>query len=267
MPPKKYKYIDEYLSRIRAKGGFSFTYSELLQAYDVSVPALNLVLRRLKSSKAIAQVRKGFYVILPPEYAHIGMIPASLFIDDLMKSMKKRYYVGLFSAAAIYGVSHQQPMEYFVITNAPAVRKIEANNIVVNFFVKKEWPDEAIIKKKTDAGYMNVSSSELTALDIMFYSDKISLNNAFTVLQELWPTLKKSALLKEARYYPQTAAIQRLGYLLEKIPGSAKLTESLFKVLSERNCYNMPLSPFSAKKGGINSRWKIIANKEIEGDL
>jgi predicted transcriptional regulator of viral defense system len=267
MEHKKYNYIEEHLSKIRANGGFTFSYSGLSETFSVSEAALNLALQRLKRRKVIAQVKKGFYIILPPEYVQKGMIPANLFIDDLMKSLKKNYYVGLLSAAALHGAAHQQPMEYFVITNAPAVRKIKTLNITVNFFVKKEWPQESIVKKKTDAGYINVSSPELTALDLLFYSDKVSLNRAFTVLQELYSVLKPSALFKAAKEYPQTAAIQRLGYMLEKIPGAGKLSESLFRALSDRKCYFIPLSPAKAKKGSTDTHWKIIINTEIEGDL
>jgi hypothetical protein len=39
------------------------------------------------------------------------MLPVYLFADDLMKSLKKNYYLGLYSAAAIHGAGHQQPME------------------------------------------------------------------------------------------------------------------------------------------------------------
>jgi hypothetical protein len=43
------------------------------------------------------------------------MLPINLFIDDMMKSLNKRYYVGLISAAALHGAAHQKPMEYYVI--------------------------------------------------------------------------------------------------------------------------------------------------------
>lgn len=267
MEQKKYNYIEEYLNKIRASGGFTFTYSDLSATFSVSEAAINLALQRLKSRKVIAQVKKGFYVILPPEYVQKGMLPAHLFIDDLMKSLNKNYYVGLLSAAALHGAAHQQPMEYFVVTNASAVRKIKTSNITVNFFVKKEWLQESIIKKKTDAGYINVSSPEHTALDLLFYSGMVSLNRAFTVLQELHSAMKPSFLFKVAQDYHQTAAIQRLGYILEMIPGTEKLSESLYKVLSERKCYFIPLLPAKAKKGDTNTRWKIIINTELEGDL
>jgi len=78
----------------------------------------------------IAQIRQGFYVIIPPEYSKQGIIPPYLYIDDLMKSLDKPYYVGLLSAAALYGAAHQQPTGYTVITQSPAPRSIDKLKIL-----------------------------------------------------------------------------------------------------------------------------------------
>ena len=34
--------------------------------------------------------------------------PNDFYIDDLMRFLKREYYIGLFSAAALYGAAHQQ---------------------------------------------------------------------------------------------------------------------------------------------------------------
>ncbi|MEI9912620.1 MAG: type IV toxin-antitoxin system AbiEi family antitoxin [Bacteroidota bacterium] len=111
-----YNYLEDYLNKIRSQGRYAFTWIELKDQFDISDKALNQTLYRLKIKKKIAQIRKGFYAIITPEYSRQGMLPVNLFIDDLMKSLNKRYYVGLISAAALHGAAHQQPMEFFVIT-------------------------------------------------------------------------------------------------------------------------------------------------------
>jgi predicted transcriptional regulator of viral defense system len=264
---KAYNYIEDYLNKIRAKGGFLFTYQELMNAFSISPEALNQNLYRLKTRKYISQVKKGFYVILLPEYATQGVLPANLFIDDLMRSLNKKYYIGLLSAAAIHGASHQQPLEYFVVTTQPAIRKINTGRLAINFCVKKDWLPQAIFKKKTESGYINVSSPELTALDLFFYSKIISVNRALTLLQELQEEMKPSALGNIAHVFHQTSAIQRLGYLLEVQLGNEKLARSLFKVLENRNCYYVPLSAAGCKKGPTDRKWKIIINTNMESDL
>lgn len=86
---KSYNYIEDYLSKIRAKGRYAFTYQELIDAFKVTPETLDQRLYHLKARKLIALVKKGFYVILPPEYTSQGVLPAGLFIDDLMKSLNK----------------------------------------------------------------------------------------------------------------------------------------------------------------------------------
>jgi predicted transcriptional regulator of viral defense system len=260
-----YNYLDKYLTEVRSQGRYSFTVEELKNQFDRSYPALRQNLLRLKAKKEIAIIRQGFYVIIPPEYSKQGMLPPYLFIDDLMKSLDKPYYVGLLSAAALHGAAHQQPTGYTVITQSPAPRSVEKLKII--FFSKQELLQNGIVQRKTPAGYINVSSPELTALDFLDYIHKFGINRITTVLQELSEEMKPAPLLKIAKQYPNTAAIQRLGYILETAVSSEKLSDALWKALNERIFFPVPLSPQKAKNGETGNKWKIIQNMEIESDL
>ena len=101
----QHNYLDKYLTQIRAKGRFAFTLNELKDEFGLPYLTIKQTLYRLKSKKEIAQVRQGFYVIIPPEYSKQGILPPYLYIDDLMKSLNKQYYVGLLSAAAERDIS------------------------------------------------------------------------------------------------------------------------------------------------------------------
>ena len=260
-----YNYLEKYLTEVRADGRYFFTIEELKNKCNVSYPAIRQNLFRLKKKKEIALIRQGFYVIVPPEYSKQMILPPYLFIDDLMKSLDKPYYVGLLSAAALHGAAHQQPTAYTVITQSPAPRSVEKLKIL--FFSKQEFLQDGIIRKKTPVGYINVSSPELTALDFFDYIHKFGINRITTVLQELSEEMKPSLLLKIAKKYPNTAAIQRFGYILEKVVSKEKLSDVLRKALNERTCFPVPLSPQKEKKGETDTRWKVIKNMEIESDL
>ncbi|MDO9154408.1 MAG: type IV toxin-antitoxin system AbiEi family antitoxin domain-containing protein, partial [Paludibacter sp.] len=91
---------DTFLVNLRAQGRYTFTFDDLRKSFELSEEALLQGLYRSKTKKQIAQIRKGFYAIIPPEYSNQGMLPPHLFIDDLMKSLNKPYYVALFSASA-----------------------------------------------------------------------------------------------------------------------------------------------------------------------
>ena len=262
-----YNYLEEYIDSVRAKGRYAFTLEELKDKIDVTDKAILQNLYRLKSKNKIVQIRKGFYTILPAEYSKYGVIPSNMYLDDMMQSLNKRYYLGLISAAAIHGASHQQAMETFVITEKPALRNIKNKKLKINFLVKNEWNKEDIKQVKTEAGYINVSSPELTALDLLYYVDKIGMNRVITILKELVEVIKPSSLTKAAKSFPQTAAIQRLGYLLEYELQNEKLSQAIYNTIADKKGTNIPLMPGKIKKGTINTKWRIINNVNIENDL
>lgn len=261
-----YKSLEEFANSVRANGRYTFSLDEAKELLGPTDKAVNQALFRLKKKNRIAQIRKSFYAIIPPEYSKQGMLPPYLFIDDLMKWLGKRYYVGLYSAAALHGAAHQQPMEYYVITEKPALRNIRSSKIKINFNVKKEWLDEDIIQKKTDAGYLAVSTPELTALDLFTYGN-LGLNRVVTILEELVEEMKPSVLLKTAKSFPFTSTLQRLGYILDKEIENEKMAEVLKKIISTRKLYPVPLLKSVNSVGELDDQWKIIKNTQIESDL
>lgn len=259
--------LDSFLSAVRSKGRYCFGLEELKTTLQLSNKAANQALFRAKSKSKIVQVRKSFYAILTPEYLNRGMLPAYLFIDDLMAHLHKRYYIGLLSAAALHGAAHQQPMETFVITQKPALRPIKNKNLKINFMVKKDWADEFIVKKKTEAGYINVSSAELTALDLFYYTGTISVSNIVTILKELVEEIKASQLQKAATEFPQVAALQRLGFIMDEILKNQKLAAAVERALKNKKTFPVALSNSKIKEGRFNNKWKVFQNTVIEADI
>jgi predicted transcriptional regulator of viral defense system len=264
---KKYEYIDAYLLKIRSKGRFSFTFEELNRTFSSSEQAIRRKLYRLKADKKIAIIRKDFYAVLPPEYSELGSLPVFLYIDDLMKYLGRDYYVALYSAAALYGAAHQQPMEYQVIVQNP-LRAIADNATRVNFLVRKMWEPTGVDKKSSAAGYFNVSRPELTALDFMSFNGKIGgISRIVPVLGELAEEMKPSKMYKIASGYPQISSIQRLGYLCDKVYGRQDLATAIQRALKGKSTQNILLSVASPKQGCIDRAWKVDVNVIIENDL
>ncbi len=261
-----YNYLETYLTSVQARGRLTFSLEEVKAEFGISDKAINQSIYRLKTKKQVVQLRKGFYAIIPPTYSKQGILPANLFIDDLMQYLHRRYYVALLSAAALHGAAHQQPMEYFAITEKPALRNIHTPKLKLNFFVKKEWDDTYVDSIKTDAGYIKVSSPELTAFDLLYYIESIGINRAVTVIKELKETIKPSKLSRLAKAYPLVAAIQRLGYILEQL-NDATLANALWNVIKDKKLFAVHLYPGSAKNTLPNTKWKIIENVHIEADL
>ena len=262
---ERYRTIEHFVNAVRAKGRYSFSRDEVRSNLDLAEKALNQALFRYTSKGKIAKVRHGFYAIIPPEFSSTGMLPPSLFIDDMMKSLGRKYYVGLFSAAAWHGAAHQQPMSFYVVTEKPALRNIINAKLSLKFYVKKTWRDDNIVEKKTDAGYVKVSSPELTAFDLLTYD--FSINRVFTILEELAEEMSPTELARIASNFPTTSSIQRLGYMLYKEINDHELAKALKSVMKDRNLAPIPLLKGDKGKGELDSDWKIIKNTELESDL
>jgi len=264
---KKYEYIDDYLLKIRSKGRFSFTFEELNRTFDSSEQAIRRKLYRLKADNKISIIRKDFYVVLPPEYAKNGSLPIFLYIDDLMKYLGRNYYLGLYTAASLYGAAHQQPQEYQVIVQSP-MRAIVEQYTQINFFVRKIWEQQGIEKKNSAAGYFNVSSPELTALDFMSFNGKIGgISRIIPILGELIEEIKYSKMYKIALNYPQISSLQRLGYLFDKVYDKQNLANAIRNALKNKQIQNTLLSISSPQKRNIDREWKIDVNLKLENDL
>jgi predicted transcriptional regulator of viral defense system len=257
---------NQVLQNFLEHGRYTFTYEEITTLLHLSGNAISHELYLYARKKRIFQIRNRFYGILTPENSINGILPFDLFIDALMKYLNKPYYVALLSAAALHGAAHQQPMVDFVVTQTPAPRSIVNKKMKLYFVSKNSWEQSGIVQKKTRSGYINVSSPELTAFDLVVYSSKFGINRVATVLQELYEVMKPAALKRIAKTQ-ETAAIQRLGYILDRIVENENLSNSLLKSLENRRIFPVPLSIKKARKGEIDTKWKIIVNMQIETDL
>ena len=87
---------------------------------------------RLCSNKTIANVYRGFYVIIPVHYVLRGSVPATYYIDQLMTYLSKPYYVCMLSAAELLGVAHQRPQQFSVMTTYPRRQLVTTRNVITD---------------------------------------------------------------------------------------------------------------------------------------
>lgn len=267
---EQYKYLDSFIDEQRANGKYSFTTDGLHSQLEVSENALKKSLQRLKSQKAVVMVRKGFYVIVPPEYRAKGIIPTSFYVNDLMKFLNRDYYVGLLNAAALHGAAHQQPQSYSVITEGIALRPINNVNVNITFYIKKSWNKKDVVKKKVETGFINISSPQLTTLDLVNYHNEVGgFNRVATVIEELREYIQAEKLVESAKQYDEVAVVQRLGYLLEYVLEENELSDILYKYLESIGFYTTLLRPQRKKPESMvtGNRWKIVPNIEVEADI
>jgi predicted transcriptional regulator of viral defense system len=259
-----YNYIEEYLNEIQAKGRYTVTLTELKNHFDSSEKAIKQSIYRLKSKNHLAHVRKGFYVIVPPQYSNRGMLPSTLFIGDLMAYLKRDYYIGALSAAALHGAGHQQPMQFQVMTRKPPLRSIKSKKLNIHFFVKSKWQPKDITEIKTETGFIKVSSPSLTAFDLVHYSKKIGgLNRIIPILEDLIDSIKISDLNRTAAHQ-KIPDIQRLGYFFEHL-GNEKLANTLFNRIEKQIVRDIPISlAHKNREGDLDPKWNVIINTELD---
>lgn len=266
---KHYRYLEDFIAALRTNGRYAFALTEVHQQFNVSNEAIKKALQRLRNKGEIVPVRKGFYVIVTPEYKNRGIPPPTLFVHELMQFLQRDYYIGLLNAATFYGASHQQPQSFSIVTAPPSLRKISSHHTNIHFFTKKGWAKEDVVQKKAATGYVCVSSPELTALDLLFYFDQVGgFNRIATVLEELAESMDAEKLAEAAKRFHQTAAVQRLGFLLDEVLQQKALTMPMARYLKTVSCFPLLLRPQNNKRGNMvtGNIWKVVPNIEVETD-
>jgi predicted transcriptional regulator of viral defense system len=267
-----YKRLEYWIEECQSKGKLAFSLAELKQSFkNDSETSLKRVLDRLSKKEKVVSVFKGYYVIIPPQYLSKGILPPSMFIDGLMKFLERKYYVALLNAAALHGASHQQPQEYFVVTEYPVLRATNKKGIKINYTSTRQLPPEILTeKKKTETGYITVSSPVLTAIDLISYEKKIGgLNRASTIISELTESIRPKDINEELISYASVSSLQRLGYILEEMLNRNDLAEKIYKQCKKAGIkfYLIPLKASGKKsKDVLNEKWKLMINAEIEID-
>lgn len=263
--------LQNWIEAQMMRGRYIFTKEDAINlGVHNNKDSLNRALYRMQEKGIIMSPWQNFYVAIPMEYRLKGEVPPSFYIDSLMRYAGRDYYVSLLSAAMLNGAGHQRAMVFQVTVQGKQIRSTVRNGTLLDFNLRNELPTQYINKVKVQTGYMNVSSAELTALDLVSQEEKVGgLGRVAEVLIELTEHMEwdesKLALLG----YFNAPVVQRLGYLLDLIEETS-LADSLM-VLAMRagkivRKVRLKQSRPSTKDMGVDKKWKIIINQTIETD-
>ena len=258
--------LRDWVEGLPGDGRYSFTRTDTRAVTDASPEAVEASLRRLKKRGRLVSPRRGFYVLVPPEYKSAGSPPATWFIDDLMRHLGRRYYVALLTAAALHGAGHQQPMGFQVMVDATE-RDIEIERVRIEFHVSSLVSEASTLPVQTETGTMIVASTETTAFDLVrFPSASGYWSNISTVLLELAGRLDPALLFAGARRVERSVA-QRLGWLLGFL-GKDDLADALARALEGERFVLTPLNTMrDSTTAPLDPRWRVLVNDEVEPDL
>lgn len=268
---KKMQTLSEWVIAGSLVGQYVFTLESVENEFpQMSVENRRVSLSRLVRRGEIVSPWRGFYVTVPTEYKLKGEVPPVFWMDSLMKHLGRDYYVSLLSAAEFYGAAHQRPMTFSVMVQGTALRSGVKNGYELVFMRKESLPMDFVRTFPTQMGTLNVSSPELTALDLVDCQEKVGgLNRVSTVLSELveqmdWEHIDSKLL---SRY--SAPVVQRLGYILEKILEETNQADTLLRKAKDSGIVMRPVPlklGMECKNCDADRRWQILKNMKIEID-
>jgi predicted transcriptional regulator of viral defense system len=261
MPPALLK---SWIDGLQASGRYSFLRSEAVHDSGLTPNAVSKALRQAARDGRIVRLKEYAYVIVPLEYRTAGAPPPSWFIHDLMTAMKLPYYVGLLSAAALQGASHQQPQVFQVITDR-SVRPIPVGRTKLQFLASKYVSRAAVKELKTPTGMMRVSAPETTVVDLVRFAKAAGhLDHVAALIAELSPALDPKRLMASVRAVDDIPNAQRLGYILDRVRQRA-ISDVLHACVEPRIQRTQLLRPGRPANGATEDRrWRLLINSPLE---
>ncbi len=266
--------LSSYVSGLLSEGRTVFTAEEAEQVLGVGRGAFLDAAERLQRREALLNPRRGFYVVVPPQYGSWGGPPPAWYIDALMRHEGHAYYVGLLKAAEFHGATHQAVMEFQVVSNK-RLPKIRAGRNLIVFYFRK---DMEVVRvgtegRNTDTGTMRISSAALTALDLLRYPQASGgIDSVVTVLSDLGRKIDPEQLTVLSTLVERPVA-QRLGHLLEHL-GHDALTEPLLESLrargplpwTELDRQEVQDPDFEPEPRQRDPRWRVVVRRVPEPD-
>lgn len=266
--------VRNWIEDLPKRGRITFSIDDVERQFmNMNKEAIRASIYRLIKKGRVYSVWRNYYVVIPDEYALRGFVPPVEYIDNLMHHLDHRYYVGLLSAAALHGSSHQQPQSFTVVTSSDDIKSKVWRNVDLRFFVKSKIYDDFLQQKNASYGGVKVSGPIMTALDLIFYENRIGgLERAAAVIDGFAEKLDiTSSNPKLFASFP-LPVIQRFGYIVELILGNAELGDTVNQIIRSmgygfRKSFLDPRAKSTiADEYPYNQRWKIIVNADLEID-
>lgn len=247
-----------------SRGRQSVTTAEAAELLGVPASHVAPALARYRQRGHLFSPTKGLYVAIPPEFRSWGAVPASHFIDALMRHLGHDYYVCLLSAAEVHGFAHQRPQVFQVMCPA-RLRDRAFGRVRLHFVSSVHTSSRSVQAVNTPTGTMQVSTVETTVLDLVSFPNLSgALFNVATIIGDM---LQESAidtvrLAKAAAGYP-AATVQRTGWLLDYMAERVEVdieTDPLLSLASARTTPTL-LDSGGSHRGELDQRWNVIVNE------
>lgn len=275
MTTKTYPRLSAFAEALQSLGQLSFTTAEAMASVKTTPMGFVKAARRLAKQGKLINPRRGFFVIVPPQFYAWGAPPPSWYVDALMAHENRPYYIGLLKAAEYHGATHQAVMQYQVITDKQLPTKRWGRS-VLGFYYRKEMASiqAGLITRDTAMGPVVISGPELTALDMVRYPHACGgFSAVISALSAFAPKLNLAKLKALLPAFEKNVS-QRLGYLLDLI-GQDESARVILSWLAQQG--DLPWieliapspNPELAVLNGVierNRKWRMIVRDRLELD-
>lgn len=258
------KTLKEYIPYLLSIGKYFFSKHEIMLGLSISPSQFQFQAYRLAKKGLIRKLTNDFFMIVTAEYHQLGSLPPHWIVDSFMKYLGQDYYIGILSAASLYGATEQQPMTFQVITNK-FTKQLNFGRSVIEFYQLKTCLAATKTRLTVPTGYANISTKEQTLVDLVkFYKVSGYLSNVAMVIKSLSQECDPRLLADVLRHEMNKVVLQRLGYILEFVE-QLDLAIIVEKELATRKIEYIPLrSDCQNKSGEKVCRWKIVVNEALE---
>lgn len=226
-----------------AAGRVCFPLDELADETGLAPAVAMKQLRRLAPLVVPVYQRANFFLIVPPEHRLNGAPPVLWWIDAFLAWHDEPYYLGLMSAAAQYGSSHQALQTTQIITLRQR-DDIEVGRLRVSFTIKKTMVQTATENLRGGHAPIRVSSPESTVFDLIRYAKHLGgIERVIAVIDEMKPRLSASGFRRALQESFETPLLQRCGFILEGL-GMTAFSELTREQLVGRRLRPIPIGAF-----------------------
>lgn len=242
-----------------------FTTQDAERALGWSKADLHAVLFRLVGKGKLIRIKRGLFCLVPPGSSSFKRgYPQNWFLIAKALAGDKPYFISHYSAMQLHGMTGESIQTLFI--SRPVERRVPKDlRIPVRFVTipqKRFWGLEE--KWVTNEDKVHVSDLERTALDIL---DRPDLSGGISeIARGLWLTKKQingSRLLEYAKRFDSSAAVKRLGYLMENLDlGLGEVIHPLHEFIRSSASFAL-LDPTSKQAGRYLSRWHLRINSDM----
>ena len=220
-------------------------------------------LKRLEATGRIVPVgsRRGLWAIIPPEYRKQGAPPLTWILDDIMRAAGLPYYIGLRSAAEVYGATHY-PIQTLQVVTARRFRPFILGRQAARFIAKSTVSDTPVRVRQGPVTNLKYSTPEATALDLVRYANLSGgMNNVMTALEQMQQECHPAGMRQALDAAQDVANAQRLGYLWNTITHEV-LAQVVERWLATRHVSAVPLEAGAEGRDRAaltaDHRWKLV---------